>query len=337
MVVTLRANAPQEKIDHLIRWLEEKGLGVREFHGKEQCVLGLIGDTAKIDTDMLSSLDIVESVSDMDDPFKAANRIIHPDDTVVRAGGTFIGGGQFALIAGPCSVEYKEQIIDVAHQVKEAGANFLRGGAFKPRTSPYDFQGLGEDGIKLLLEAKKATGLPIVTELMEARSLPLFEDVDVIQVGARNTQNYDLLRELGKVKNAILLKRGLAGTIKELLMSAEYIMASGNENVILCERGIRTYESDYTRNTLDLSAVPVLKSLTHLPVVVDPSHATGRADMVPSMAMAAVAAGADGIMVEVHNNPAKALCDGAQSLTPEQFRDVAGKIFKIRKAMAVDN
>ena len=335
MVVTLKAGTPQENIDHLIRWLEEKGLEVREFHGKEQCVLGLIGNTETIDTEMLSSLDIVELISDMDDPFKAANRIIHPDDTVVRAGDTLVGGGQFALIAGPCSVETKEQIIDIALKVKESGANFLRGGAFKPRTSPYDFQGLGEVGIELLLEAKKATGLPIVTELMEIRSLPLFEHVDVIQVGARNTQNYDLLRELGRVKNAVLLKRGLAGTIKELLMSAEYIMANGNENVILCERGIRTYESDYTRNTLDLSAVPVLKSLTHLPVVVDPSHATGRADVVPSMALAAVAAGADGIMIEVHNNPAEALCDGAQSLTPEQFGDVAEKISKIRVALAL--
>jgi len=333
MVVTLRANAPQEKIDHLIRWLEEKGLDVREYHGKQQCVLGLIGNTAGVDTDMLASLDIVESVSDMADPFKAANRIIHPDDTVVRAGGSPVGGGQFALIAGPCSVETEEQIIDVAQRVKAAGANFLRGGAFKPRTSPYDFQGLGEEGLKLLLKAKKITGLPIVTELMEIRSLELFGDVDVIQVGARNTQNYDLLKELGKVKNAVLLKRGLAGTIKELLMSAEYIMASGNENVILCERGIRTYESDYTRNTLDLSAVPVLKSLTHLPVVVDPSHATGKAALVPSMALAAAAAGADGIMIEVHNNPAKALCDGPQSLTPEQFEDVAKRITKVREAL----
>jgi len=333
MVVTLRANAPQEKIDHLIRWLEEKGLDVREYHGKQQCVLGLIGNTAGVDIDMLGSLDIVESVSDMADPFKAANRIIHPDDTVVRAGHTPVGGGKFALIAGPCSVETEEQIIDVALRVKAAGANFLRGGAFKPRTSPYDFQGLGEEGLKLLLKAKKITGLPIVTELMELRSLDLFEHVDVIQVGARNTQNYDLLRELGKVKNAILLKRGLAGTIKELLMSAEYIMASGNENVILCERGIRTYESDYTRNTLDLSAVPVLKGLTHLPIVVDPSHATGRADLVSSMALAATAAGADGIMIEVHNNPAKALCDGPQSLTPEQFEDVAKRISRVRKVI----
>ena len=334
MVVVLRAGAQQEKIDHLTGWLEEKGLEVRVFQGQQQCVLGLIGSTSGVDVEMLKSLDIVESIAPTADPFKAANRKFHPEDTVVSAGAQhLIGGGNFAIIAGPCSVESQEQINLVAEQVRQGGATFLRGGAFKPRTSPYDFQGLGEEGIKLLLEAKKATGLPIVTELMEVRSLPLFEHVDVIQVGARNTQNYDLLKELGRVPNTILLKRGLAGTIKELLMSAEYIMASGNQNVVLCERGIRTYESDYTRNTLDISAVPVLKKLTHLPVIVDPSHATGRADLVPSMAMAAVAAGADGIMVEVHNDPARALCDGAQSLTPEQFGQTAKRIFKLREAM----
>jgi len=338
MVVVLRPEVPQEKIDQLISWFEEKQLGVRVFHGRQQCVLGLIGNTSSVDTDMLMSLDIVESAAEMSDPFKVVNRKMHPDDTVICStnnseGQSYIGGGHFALIAGPCSVESEEQIIYVAKEVKAAGANFLRGGAFKPRTSPYDFQGLGEEGIKLLLMAKKMTGLPIVTELMEIRSLPLFEEVDVIQVGARNTQNYDLLKELGKIKNTILLKRGLAGTIKELLMSAEYIMASGNENVILCERGIRTYESDYARNTLDISAVPILKKLTHLPVVVDPSHAVGRADLVPSMALAATAAGADGIMIEVHNDPSTALCDGAQSLTPKQFKDVAQKIYKIKEAL----
>jgi len=335
MVVVLKPDVPQEKIDHLIGWIEGKKLGVREFHGQEQCVLGIIGSTAQLDIDMLRSLDIVESVAEMSDPFKAANRKMHPEDTVICGAdlSSSIGGGNFALIAGPCSVESREQITLIAQQVKESGANFLRGGAFKPRTSPYDFQGLGDEGIKLLLEAKSATGLPIVTELMEIRSLDLFDEVDVIQVGARNTQNYDLLRELGKVKNTILLKRGLAGTIKELLMSAEYIMASGNENVILCERGIRTYESDYCRNTLDLSSVPILKRLTHLPVVVDPSHGTGRAYMVPSMAYAAVAAGADGLMIEVHNDPPNALCDGEQSLTPEQFKETADKIFKIREAL----
>ena len=338
MVVVLRPGVLPEKIDPLISWLKDQDIEVREFQGQRQCVLGLIGDTAQVDIEMLQSLDIVESVSAMSDPFKAANRMLHPEDTVVRVGaqegkGFSLGGGNFALIAGPCSVESEEQIILVAKQVKEAGASFLRGGAFKPRTSPYDFQGLGQEGLALLQKAKKATGLPIVTEIMDVNSLPLFEDVDVIQVGARNTQNFDLLKELGKVPNTILLKRGLAGTIKELLMSAEYIMASGNENVILCERGIRTYEATYARNTLDISAVPILKDLTHLPVVVDPSHATGRADIVPAMAFAAVAAGADGIMVEVHNDPPRALCDGAQSLTPEQFEDTARKIFEIRKVL----
>jgi len=336
MVVVVKPDVQPEKIEHLRRWLEEKHLIVREYQGQEQCVLGLIGDTVSIDIEMLRSLDIVESVAEMRDPFKASNRVLHPDDTIIQTmegKGPSIGGGNFALIAGPCSVESREQVTFVAEAVKKAGANFFRGGAFKPRTSPYDFQGLGEEGLDLLMEVKRATGLPIVTELMDIRSLDLFSEVDVIQVGARNTQNYDLLRELGKVQNVILLKRGLAGTIKELLMSAEYIMASGNENVILCERGIRTYESGYARNTLDLSAVPILKNLTHLPVIVDPSHATGRAELVPSMAAAAVAAGADGIMVEVHNDPAKALCDGPQSLTPEEFRATAEKIFKIREAI----
>ena len=336
MVVVLRPDADERKTRHLISWLEEKQLIVREFRGQEQCVLGLIGNVEPGDVDMLRSLDIVESVSEMRDPFKAVNRALHPEDTVVvpiGGSGSAVGGGQFALIAGPCSVESREQILGLANNVKAAGANFFRGGAFKPRTSPYDFQGLGVEGLELLLEVKKVTGLPIVTELMDIRNLELFEHVDVIQVGARNTQNYDLLRELGKLKQPVLLKRGLAGTIKELLMSAEYIMASGNENVILCERGIRTYESDYTRNTLDLSAVPVLKKLTHLPVVVDPSHGTGRADLVPSMALAAVAAGADGLMIEVHNDPARALSDGPQSLTPTQFQDLAKQIFKVRKAI----
>ena len=336
MVVVLRPDTPHEKINHLRVWLEEKKLIVREFRGQEQCVLGLIGDTGKIDIDMLRSLDIVESVAEMRDPFKAANRAIHPEDTVVTTfggKGPAIGGGHFGLIAGPCSVESREQILAVAKTAKAAGANFFRGGAFKPRTSPYDFQGLGAEGLELLLEVKQTTGLPIVTELMDIRSIELFEHVDVIQVGARNTQNYDLLRELGKLGQPVLLKRGLAGTIKELLMSAEYIMASGNENVILCERGIRTYESAYTRNTLDLSAVPVLKSLTHLPVVVDPSHGTGRTDLVPSMALAAVAAGADGLMIEVHNDPPRALSDGPQSLTPAEFSEVASKIFKVRDVL----
>ena len=337
MVIMLHPDVEQEKIEHLKKWLMEKELLVREFHGQEQCVLGIIGDTRRIDIDMIRSLDIVESVAEVTDPFKAAGRMMHPDDTVItgRAEMPPIGGGHFALMAGPCSVESREQIILVANEVKKSGANFLRGGAFKPRTSPYDFQGLGSEGMDLLLEARAETGLPIVTELMDIRSIELFveKQVDVIQVGARNTQNFDLLKELGKVEATILLKRGLAGTIKELLMSAEYIMASGNENVILCERGIRTYESTYARNTLDISAVPILKKLTHLPVIVDPSHAVGRADIVESMSLAAVAAGADGIMVEVHNDPKNALCDGAQSLTPEAFAVMAEKVRKIQAAL----
>ena len=334
MIAVLKPGASRERTEHLVAWLKDQGLGVHVSNGEFQTVLGLIGNTANVDMEMIQSLDIVEKVTRVSDPFKAAGRKFHPEDTVVRVGQAAIGGGEFSLIAGPCSVETEEQITFVAQEVKKAGAAFLRGGAFKPRTSPYDFQGLGAEGIRLLLEAKRATGLPIVTELMDIRTLDLFEDVDIIQVGARNTQNFDMLKELGKTDKPILLKRGLAGTIKELLMSAEYIMASGNEKVILCERGIRTYESTYTRNTLDLSVVPVLKRLTHLPVVVDPSHATGHTYLVESMAMAAAAAGADGIMIEVHNDPPHALCDGAQSLTPEAFARAARRIFKIREAMA---
>ena len=336
MIAILKQGVSQERAEMLIHWLKEQGLGVHVSNGMYHTILGLVGDTSKVDMDMLSSLDIVDSVKRVTDPFKAVNRKFHPDDTVVTVGenGPSIGGGHFALIAGPCSVESEQQLVGIAREVKAGGASFLRGGAFKPRTSPYDFQGLGAEGIRLLLEAKKATGLPIVTELMDLRTLPLFEDVDVIQIGARNTQNFDLLKEVGKTTKPILLKRGIAGTIKELLMSAEYIMANGNENVILCERGVRTYDSTYTRNTLDLSAVPVLKELTHLPVVVDPSHGTGHAALVPSMALAAAAAGADGIMVEVHNDPIHALCDGAQSLTPDQFAVLAKRIARVREAVA---
>lgn len=334
MIAVLKNGASPERTEHLINWLKEQNLGVHVSEGEFQTVLGLIGNTSQVDMEMLQSLDIVETVTRVSDPFKAVNRKFHPADSAVMAGNVGFGAGNFGLIAGPCSVENEAQITFVAHQVKKAGANFLRGGAFKPRTSPYDFQGLGAEGIRLLLEAKKATGLPIVTELMDIRNLDLFEDIDVIQVGARNTQNFDMLKELGKTKKPILLKRGLAGTIKELLMSAEYIMANGNPNVILCERGIRTYESTYTRNTLDMSAIPVLKRLTHLPVVVDPSHATGHTYLVEPMAMAAVAAGADGIMIEVHNDPPHALCDGAQSLTPDEFASTARKIFRVREAMA---
>ena len=334
MIAVLKQNASPERTQMLIDWLKRQGLDVHISQGEFKTVLGLIGDTSKVDMDMLRSLDIVDNVTHVSDPFKAVNRKFHPADTIVNIEKDIcLGGGHFGLIAGPCSVENEEQIIYCAQRIKAAGATMLRGGSFKPRTSPYDFQGLGAEGIRLLLEAKKATGLPIVTEIMDIRTLPLFENVDVIQVGARNTQNFDLLKELGKTRKPILLKRGLAGTIKELLMSAEYIIASGNENVILCERGIRTYESQYTRNTLDLSAVPVLKELTHLPVVVDPSHATGKASLVPSMALAATAAGADGLMIEVHNDPMHAFSDGAQSLTPDAFDALAARILKLKEVL----
>ena len=333
MVVILKQNAKQEQVDNLIAWLKEQHVGVHISAGAYQTVLGLIGDTNAIDTDLIIGLDIVESVKRISEPFKNANRKFHPEDTVVDIGGVKLGGGHFQLIAGPCSVESPGQITEIARQVHAAGANLLRGGAFKPRTSPYAFQGLGAEGIALLLEAKKQTGMPIVTEIMDAAAIGLFEHVDAIQVGARNMQNFELLKVLGKVNKPILLKRGLANTVQELLMSAEYIMAGGNEQVILCERGIRTFETA-TRNTLDLSAVPVLKELSHLPVVVDPSHATGISHMVKPMALAAAAAGADGLMIEVHNHPAKALCDGPQSQTPEQFADTAQAVFAVRTGIA---
>ncbi len=332
MIAVLKRGTTHEQRDHLILWLKNMNLEVHVSEGKEFTILGLVGDTSRVDIELLTSLEIVDSVKRVTEPFKQANRKFHPNDTVISIGDVKIGGGNFAVIAGPCSVESQEQIIEVAAAVKAAGAHILRGGAFKPRTSPYAFQGLKDEGIRLLVEAKKATGLPIITEIMNTRSLDLFEDVDIIQVGARNMQNFDLLQELGKTHKPILLKRGLANTLQELLMSAEYIMSEGNENIILCERGIRTYET-YTRNTLDLSAVPVLHELSHLPVVVDPSHATGKAVLVPPMAMAATAAGADGIMVEVHNNPACAMCDGAQSITPDQFAELNHRISKVREAI----
>ena len=332
MIAVLKRGTTKQQLDHLLSWLKNMSLDVHVSEGQELTVLGLIGDTSRVDMELLGSLEIVESVKRVSEPFKQANRKFHPNDSIINAGGVKIGSGYFAMIAGTCSVETEEQIIAVAQSVKESGAQILRGGAFKPRTSPYAFQGLKAEGIRLLLEAKKATGLPIITEIMNIRSLDLFEDVDIIQVGARNMQNFDLLQELGKTHKPILLKRGLANTLQELLMSAEYIMSEGNENIILCERGIRTYET-YTRNTLDLSAVPVLHELTHLPVVVDPSHATGRASLVPSMAVAAAAAGADGIMVEVHNNPACALCDGAQSMNLEQFAQLQQAVERVREAI----
>ncbi len=333
MIVVLKNNVDKNQVDSLISWLKGEGVDTHLSVGKYQTILGLVGDTSNVDEDLLSGLDIVESVKRISEPFKNANRKFHPDDTVIEVAGRKIGGGNFQIIAGPCSVESEEQIIEIAKSVKASGAGFLRGGAFKPRTSPYAFQGLGIDGLKLLEEAKKETGMPIVTEIMDAAHLPYFENVDIIQVGARNTQNFELLKELGKIRKPILLKRGIAGTIQELLMSAEYIMAGGNEQVILCERGIRTYEN-YTRNTLDLSAVPVIKELSHLPVIVDPSHATGIARMVRPMSLVATAAGADGLMIEVHNNPQKALCDGPQSITPAAFDELSNEIRKIHKVIS---
>ncbi len=332
MIAILKHGTTPAQLQHLVGWLKNMNLDVHISEGSEVTVLGLIGDTSRVDMELLKSLDMVDSVKRVSEPYKQANRKFHPKDTIVTVGDARIGGGYFATIAGPCSVESEEQIIEVAQAVKASGATILRGGAFKPRTSPYAFQGMKGEGIRLLLKAKEVTGLPIVTEIMNISTLDLFADVDIIQVGARNMQNFDLLKELGKTNKPILLKRGLANTIQELLMSAEYIMSEGNENIILCERGIRTFETA-TRNTLDLSAVPVLHNLTHLPVVVDPSHATGKANLVAPMAYAAVASGADGLMIEVHNNPSCALCDGAQSLTPPQFDEIAHHIRKIREAI----
>ena len=334
MIVILKHGVSADMRAPLIDWLKGQNLGVHVSEGDYQTVLGLIGDTAHVDMDLIASLGIVDSVKRVSDPFKCCNRKFHPEDTVVSVGETKIGAGHFAMIAGPCSVESEEQIVTVAKAVKDAGATLLRGGAFKPRTSPYDFQGLKAEGIELLKIARKETGLPIVTEIMSVEHLPLFEDVDVIQVGARNMQNFDLLRKLGQLRKPILLKRGLANTLKEFLMSAEYIMAGGNEQVILCERGIRTFD-DYTRNTLDLAAVPMLRQLTHLPIIVDPSHATGRANLVLPMALASAACGADGLIIEVHNDPMHALCDGAQSLRPEEYAALARKVQAVREVTAL--
>ena len=336
MIAVLKNGVTKAQRDNLVKWLESQNVRVHISEGEVQTVLGLIGDTSKIDIDLLSGLEIISNVTRISEPFKSANRRFHPDDTVIEVGEgenkVKIGGGNFCIMAGPCSVESEEQILAIAQSVKASGANMLRGGAFKPRTSPYDFHGLRAEGLQLLMKAREVTGLPFVTEIMSASHLDLFADVDIIQVGARNMQNFELLKELGRSNKPILLKRGMSATLKELLMSAEYIMSEGNENVILCERGIRSYDS-YTRNVLDLAAVPVLNGLTHLPIIVDPSHATGVSRLVRPMACAATAAGADGLIIEVHNDPVHALCDGAQSLTPEQFSDVARRVNEIRGIM----
>ena len=325
MIIVVKKNCDEKQLDNLIKWVKSQGLGVDISVGEHSTVLGLVGDTPKVDLDLVRSMDIVENVKRIQEPFKSANRKFHPEDTIVDVGGFKFGGDNFQVIAGPCSVESEEQIIAVAKAVKASGANLLRGGAFKPRTSPYAFQGLKAEGLELLKKAKEETGMPIVTEIMSVAHIDLFEDVDMVQIGARNMQNFELLKAVGKLNKPVLLKRGLANTIEEWLMSAEYIMSEGNRQVVLCERGIRTFEP-MTRNTLDLSAIPLLKEKTHLPVVVDPSHASGLSRLVKPLSLAAVGAGADGLMIEVHNDPAKALCDGAQSLRPEQFDEVVKSV-----------
>lgn len=328
MIIVIKPSADQKQVDQLTRELTSTyNVQVNKWVGVHSTVLGLLGDTHKVDIESIAAQPIVESVKRVQEPYKKANRKFHPDDTVIHVGDVSIGDGSLTLIAGPCSVESEAQIIEVAQRVKAAGAKILRGGAFKPRTSPYSFQGLRAEGLKLLLKAKKETGLPIVTEIMRVSHIDLFEDVDIIQVGARNMQNFELLKELGKLHKPILLKRGLSSTIDETLMSAEYIMAEGNEQVILCERGIRTFETSM-RNTLDISAVPMFKRLSHLPVIVDPSHAAGIPWLVEPLSMAAIGAGADGLIIEVHNCPAKALSDGAQSLTPDQFDSIAANLIR---------
>ena len=336
MVVLLKKNADEKQLENLVAWLASLGIDVHKSEGEYETVLGLIGDTSKVDIDFIQSLGIVENVTRISEPYKNANRKFHPEDSVVEVAGHKIGGGHFQIIAGPCSVESEEQIISIAREVAAAGATMLRGGAFKPRTSPYAFQGLRAEGLELLLKAKKETGMPIVTEIMDLSHIDLFADVDLIQVGARNMQNFELLKELGHSDKPILLKRGLASTMQELLMSAEYIMAGGNENVILCVRGIRTFET-YTRNTMDVSAIPLLHEKTHLPIIGDPSHAAGISRMVEPLSLACTAAGADGLMIEVHNDPAHALCDGPQALRPDAFAKVVEKVKKVRTALDLGN
>lgn len=332
MIVILKPNPNPTQLSHLKTWLESKNVSIHESVGDSHIILGLVGDTSKLDKDLIAAIDIVEDVKRVQEPYKNANRKFHAEDTVINVGNTQIGGGTLTVMAGPCSVESEEQMLSVARSVKAAGATILRGGAFKPRTSPYAFQGLGKEGLDLLKLARKETGLPIITEIMEISQLHLFDDVDIIQVGTRNMQNFNLLRELGRQNKPVMIKRGMSATYEEWLMSAEYVMASGNENVILCERGIRTFES-HTRNTLDIAAIPVLKKLSHFPIIIDPSHATGKSALVPSLAMAAVAGGADGVMIEVHNDPSKAWCDGPQSLNPDTFEKMNKKLIALHSFM----
>jgi len=333
MIVVLRPKAGEEQESALREWLKSRGIEAQTVSGKYQKVLGLVGDISTADGNLLESFEIVESVKRISEPYRLSGRKLNSEDRVIEVCGKKLGGGGFQVIAGPCCVESEEQICEIAEAVKSSGAGLLRGGAFKPRTSPYDFQGLRGEGLRLLSEAKRRTGLPIVSEIMSPEQLPLFEDVDMLQVGARNMQNFELLKELGSIDKPVLLKRGLSATVKELLTSAEYIMSGGNERVILCERGIRTFEFS-TRNTLDLSAVPVIHELSGLPVIVDPSHATGHSKYVPSMALAAAAAGADGLIIEVHNDPVNSLCDGAQAITPSELSELMKKINAVREAIS---
>ena len=335
MIVILKQNAEQNEVNALLKQLEDMGFDHHYSKGENSAIVGIIGDTSTLDTDDLKTIDVVADVKRVSEPFKLANRKFHPDNSIFNIAGRTVGEGHFSVIAGPCSVETVPQMTETAEAVKKSGASFLRGGAFKPRTSPYSFQGLHDEGLKILLEAKKATGLPIVTEIMNQAHLDLFEDVDIIQVGARNMQNFELLKELGKCNKPILLKRGLSSTIEEWVMSAEYIMSEGNEKVILCERGIRTFEPA-TRNTLDLSVIPIIKKKTHLPIIIDPSHATGDWELVEAASLAAIAAGADGLMIEVHNQPECAWSDGAQSLRPDRFAEVIRKGRAIAKVIGRD-
>lgn len=325
MIVVLKQNTSEAQLQSLMSWLEDKGISIHSSIGASHTILGLVGDTSQLDMELISALDIVEDVKRVQEPYKNANRKFHPEDTVIPVGSTQIGGGTLSVMAGPCSVESEEQVVGIAKAVKASGATLLRGGAFKPRTSPYSFQGMGAAGLDLLKIARQETGLPIVSEIMEIGQLPLFKDVDIIQVGTRNMQNFDLLKALGRQEKPVMIKRGMAASYEEWLMSAEYVMAGGNQNVILCERGIRTFET-YTRNTLDLGAIPVLRRLTHLPIIIDPSHATGKSWLVDPLATGAVATGADGLLIEVHNDPEHALCDGPQSLRPEAFDRLMKKL-----------
>ncbi len=332
MIIRLHTTATEEQIAELRQLLEATGVTLHPVHGEQQDIIGLIGDTSRVDLRTIESLPYVEKVMRIQEPFKKVNRKFHPQDTVVTVGDAKIGGGHFAIIAGPCSVETPEQVIEVAKAVKAAGATILRGGAFKPRTSPYSFQGMGPSGLALLEAAKKETGLPIVSEVMDPSQLEYFDNVDMLQIGARNMQNFTLLKEVGKLRKPILLKRGLCATYEEWLMAAEYIMSEGNEQIVLCERGIRTFETR-TRNTLDVTAIPMMHELSHLPIIMDPSHAAGMSRVVPSLSLASVGGGADGLMIEVHNNPEKALCDGPQSLRPDQFETLANQVFTLRDAL----